>query len=183
MRKDDSRKTKLISINQVFIYGIWTVILLAITMFLSSKRNEYFQEIDNKIQSIVSKYDYIKDDSMTDKNNLYYMSGEDSAIQIRLEYDRNGYIIDRYDFEYKNYDNSSYKIDYYYDVINSILPDINIYSYKEQIEYAINNKLYEEDGSYMIRLNTEKYKYGYIYIHDNYYNYKEYNYDISIEFY
>ena len=182
MKKNNIKRKKLISIDQIIVYAVWLAFLLVITMYFSSKRNEYLQEIDNKIQSVVVKYGYTKDENMSDKNNLYYKSGNDSSIQIRLEYDKKGYVLDHCEFEYESYDDSSYKIDYYYDVIDSILPEINIREYKEQIDYAIENKLYEEDGAYMITLNTENGRYGHIFIHDNITNYRDYEYNISVQF-
>lgn len=182
MKKSNEKKRKLISTNQVIIYVVWFIVLFVVTMYFSAKRNEYFQEINNKVQNIVSKYGYIKEENISDKNDLHYRVGDDSDIWINLEYDENGYTIKQCQFTYNSYEDSSYKVDYYYDVIDSILPNINIYNYKEQIDYAINNRLYEENGPYMIKLDTRNGNRCFIFIHDNISNYFEYNYDIEIEF-
>ena len=177
------KKNKMFSTEQIVMYSIYILILICITIFLVAKRNANFREIDYKIESIVSRYGYIKVDGLSNKKYLYYKSGEDSEIKINLEYDVNNYIIESCDIEYDNYDNSSFKIDYLYRMVNSILPDSNIYDYEEEVEYAINNKLYEEDRIYKIRMNTEKYKYGYTTIYDNTSNCTNHNYSISIDYY
>lgn len=175
------KKSNLISVGQIITYIAWFIFLFVLTLYFSSKRNEYFQDIENKVETVTSKYGYIIEEDISNKNDLHYESGDDSKLWIRLNYNDDGYILEHCKFEYDNYTDSSYKIDYFYDVINSILPEIKIYEYKEQIDYAIENKLYEEDGSYMIKI-TKHEKNGYIFIHDNTSNYFDYEYNISVEF-
>ena len=184
MKKENFKKTKLISINQVAMYIVWLVILLFVTNYFSTKRNEYYQQFDNEIQNNILKYGYVLDNTISNKSNLNYNLGKESSIRIELEYNNDGYIFDGVDFEYENYNDSMHQVEFYYDVINSILPNIDIYKYKDQIEYAIDNKLYEEDGSYLIKLNNnDTHKKCYIHIYDNYNDYYKYNYRINIEFY
>lgn len=175
------KKGKFISTEQMIAYIIWFIVLIIFTIYFSAKRNEFFLDVTNRVETAISKYGYVIEENISDKIDLHYESGEDSKFWISLSYNNDGYILEHCEFEYDNYSDSSYKVDYYYDVINSILPEIKIYEYKEQIDYAIENKLYEEDGTYMI--NFTKYgKKGYIFIHDNTSNYSDYEYNISVKF-
>lgn len=175
------KKSKLISTGQIITYVIWFIFLFILTLYFSSKRNEYFQDITNKVENATSKYGYVIEENISNKKDLHYESGDDSKLWIKLNYNDDGYVLDHCEFEYDNYSDSSYKVDYYYDVINSILPEIKIYEYKDQIDYAIENKLYEENGSYMIDF-TSFGKKGYIFIHDNTSDYFDYEYNISVKF-